>query len=969
MATEFKYWAFISYSHQDNRKGGNLWGDWLHEAVENFKVPPELVGRHGHANESVPARMYPSFQDEKELPTNANLGMAINEALEKSRYLVVICSPRSAKSIYVNQEVLEFKRLGRANRILAIIIDGEPNASEPGKGFDPAWECFPEALRHPLGADGNLNLTQHAEPIAADVRGLDGKEASLKDKIHQLVLEREKLRVMAGLLGVGFDDLVQRDKERQLKEERARSRRLQKLVAGFSILTLLALMAGTIAKFEQKQAEQEKMEAEQNLLDARHRLAQIYVDRANAAYGARDIAQQVIFLSQAQILDPSSVACSVVEDLTNRTTKALWDLHLKTPLNALALSPDERIAYVGGDDGRVIELETTTGQIVCQNDTRGTAVLGITISRDGKYAATANADGIVRLWSIKTWQLVKELKGHTRLVTSVWFSPDGQTLYSTSDDRTIIAWDLADGQIRYRIEAHSQGVNSVTTSPDGKILVSASDDKTIKLWLARDGSSIATLTGNNEDVAIALFTPDGTRLLAAGGDGMVRVWQPTSSPRLLYSIHAHDASIGTLAISADGQTIFSGGADKTIRVWNLDHSEERFQISGHTGWITGIRPILNGAYLLSCAQDGRVCLWSIPQESDVCDLIGHQYIVRRAAFAPDGGTAVTAGDDLTIRQWSIPDGKPLSVWKGHTGPITALTYFQNGQDLLTASHDETARIWDVATGNETSKLIGHTSLIWCAAVSTNDLWALSGGADQDLRLWNLQTKQLERLFKGQDSTVNSVAFSPDGHFALSGGNDRTAILWKVPSGEILRRFTGNLGQVSSVAFASNGEQVLTAAWNDDIRLWDLKTPTNSPMILDDGDLGCDAAIYSPDGRLILGGGLDGTLRVWSVRTGIELRQIPAHIGRIYGLAVSSNGRYVLTCGLNGRVRLWKLNLFALDATPPEPGPAERQQLIDQVEDQTGLSLIDGKVVLSASSQISHSSLMSQPQLQNLSQQP
>ncbi|HTX22091.1 MAG TPA: toll/interleukin-1 receptor domain-containing protein [Candidatus Aquilonibacter sp.] len=181
MTTEFKYWAFISYSHQDNRKHGNLWGDWLHDAVENFKVPPELVGRPGRYDEPVPARLFPAFQDEKELPTNADLGVAIKEALDQSRYLVVICSPRSAKSIYVNQEVLEFKRLGRANRILAIIVDGEPNASEPSKGFDPALECFPDALRHPLGADGKLDLTQHTEPIAADVRGADGKRIIIVD--------------------------------------------------------------------------------------------------------------------------------------------------------------------------------------------------------------------------------------------------------------------------------------------------------------------------------------------------------------------------------------------------------------------------------------------------------------------------------------------------------------------------------------------------------------------------------------------------------------------------------------------------------------------------------------------------------------------------------------------------------------------------------------------------------------------
>ena len=185
-------------------------------------------------------------------------GQAIHQALIQSRYLIVICSPRAARSVYINKEILEFKRLGRSNRILALVIDGEPNASNPDKRFDPARECFPDGLRHPVVEAGELDLTKTVEPIAADARAETGAEVSLRDKTQVGLLEREKLRLIAGLLGIGFDELIPREKERLLAERRARARRLRKLVVSFAALTLVAGAAGIVATVERAAAERQR---------------------------------------------------------------------------------------------------------------------------------------------------------------------------------------------------------------------------------------------------------------------------------------------------------------------------------------------------------------------------------------------------------------------------------------------------------------------------------------------------------------------------------------------------------------------------------------------------------------------------------------------------------------------------------------------------------------------------------------
>jgi len=83
----------------------------------------------------VPERLAPVFRDRDELATATNLGETLTRALRQSANQVVICSPAAAKSRWVNEEILTYKRLGREHRVFCLIVGGEPG--------DPAQECFP----------------------------------------------------------------------------------------------------------------------------------------------------------------------------------------------------------------------------------------------------------------------------------------------------------------------------------------------------------------------------------------------------------------------------------------------------------------------------------------------------------------------------------------------------------------------------------------------------------------------------------------------------------------------------------------------------------------------------------------------------------------------------------------------------------------------------------------------------------
>src|SRR5262245_151617 len=105
-----QYWCFISYRHVDNKEDGRQWATWLHQALETYEVPEDLVGKQNERGEIIPERLFPVFRDEEELATG-DLTQRIYEALDSARTLVVVCSPRVTQSAYVDKEIRYFKQL------------------------------------------------------------------------------------------------------------------------------------------------------------------------------------------------------------------------------------------------------------------------------------------------------------------------------------------------------------------------------------------------------------------------------------------------------------------------------------------------------------------------------------------------------------------------------------------------------------------------------------------------------------------------------------------------------------------------------------------------------------------------------------------------------------------------------------------------------------------------------------------
>lgn len=224
-----RYRAFISYSHVDAALAA-----WLHRSLESYRVPSRLRGSTGEHG-PLPERLSPIFRDREDLSSAGALGPRIQAALADADALIVICSPDSARSPWVNDEILAFKRLGRAERIYALIVSGEPHAGDDR-------ECFPAALRFDLDGSGQLGTTR-AEPLAADLRaGKDGKALA-------------RIKLLSGLLGVDLDTLRRREAVRRQRRLLAITALAVAVMLVTSALAVQAVLAQRAAERRQKQAE------------------------------------------------------------------------------------------------------------------------------------------------------------------------------------------------------------------------------------------------------------------------------------------------------------------------------------------------------------------------------------------------------------------------------------------------------------------------------------------------------------------------------------------------------------------------------------------------------------------------------------------------------------------------------------------------------------------------------------------
>jgi WD40 repeat protein len=598
----------------------------------------------------------------------------------------------------------------------------------------------------------------------------------------------------------------------------------------------------------------------------------------------------------------------------------------------------------------------------------------VSFSPNGKRIATGGTDGTVKIWDAETGQLIGQpLKGHDRIVWSVAFSPDSQRIVSGSLDNTLRLWDVNDGhQIGLPFKGHENRVASVAFSPDGKRIVSSSFDKTIRLWNADTGELIGQPLRGHENIVMSVaFSPDGQRIASASFDNTLRLWDIGKSEPIGAPIEGHSDAVLSVAFSPDGRRLVSGSKDRTVRIWNVDNGQLiGSPLLGHDDSVLSVAFSPDGRRIVSASVDKTLRLWDAETSHPINEIIqGHEGAVLAVAFSPGGNRLASVSSDKTLRLWAIESNEVL---KGHTGYVSSVVYSPDGQKIASASYDKTIRIWNIHNGQPIGQpLIGHGDIVYSVAFSPNGRQVVSGSKDTTLRVWDVETGQtIGEPLKGHQDAVSSVAFNFDSSLIVSGSADKTLRLWdsethqpKIrpiesfgmiscvafnPSDnkiiscitnnvikdavterltpekmeqilnnhilqfwdtktgrEIGQPFKGHAQPIVSVAISSDGRHIVSGSVDKTLRLWDSETYKTIGEPLQGHDQTVWGVAFSPDGQYIASGSWDKTLRLWDTKTGHQIgKPLKGHGGPVWGIAFSPDGKHIASGSSDETLRIW-----------------------------------------------------------------
>lgn len=221
------YDAFISYRHTQPDK---FVAEKLHRELESFRLPANVEKKLKKDNTEAKTRIKRVFRDEEELPLASNLEDPIIEALKNSDYLIVICSPRLKESLWCRKEIETFVELHGVDRVLTVLVEGEPEDSFPTELLNRERDAIDREGNH-------ITIREKIEPLAADVRADN-------DKDRLKALKSEKLRLIAAMFNLNYDDLKQRHREqhqRRVMGVAAAITGLALLIGGLSTYTAITL--------------------------------------------------------------------------------------------------------------------------------------------------------------------------------------------------------------------------------------------------------------------------------------------------------------------------------------------------------------------------------------------------------------------------------------------------------------------------------------------------------------------------------------------------------------------------------------------------------------------------------------------------------------------------------------------------------------------------------------------------------
>lgn len=673
---------------------------------------------------------------------------------------------------------------------------------------------------------------------------------------------------------------------RRAEVERTARQRLRWLTFGLAGVLVVAMVAAAFAFSQQAQA---RRFAEQALA------RQLAAQSLNLADDATDLA----LLLGAEATARTTDAADLTNFLVSFPLSPFLDRFLRGgsgDLTSIAVTPDGQHLLTIAENGSLTSVarwDAASGQQTHQ-------ILpfqersGVALAVDGAHIATADQD-MIQLWDgasgepTAAWSV-----GADQEIRLLKFSPDGRLLLTRLKDGAIVAWDIATHQpVGPRITP-PDATENFWLSPDNRTLAITRDigeERGVDLWDATTGDMLGIRLGGHEaTINSVAYSPDGGKLATASFDGTVRLWDVATGELLHSPLTDQNGRVLSVVFSPNGQMLATGGADRRILLYDVATKRRIGEpLIGHDSWVRDLRFTANGDALYSGATGGSLIRWDM---------------TRRLSFA------------------------------GHSDRVRALTLSPDGRTLATSSFDRRILLWDAATGRQLAELPSpHERSIIQVAYSPDGRFLAAGDGGGVVTLWDVATRRLlHPPFTPHESVVIGLAFSPDSRYLAVGDFDGNLSLWDVTTGVSVRDVANaHDGWTLSLTFTPDGQTLATGGADGRIQFWDTSALEvggeellrTRRAAIPAHDYWVTSLLYTADGKTLISGSADNTVRFWDTASGAEVGDpITAITAQVWGVQFypPDGERTLVTLDSRGTVQRWDIG------TRTPLGPALRTDL-------------------------------------------
>lgn len=910
---EYAYKVFVSYSQRDKD-----WGEWLEQSLEAYRVPKDLVGKWTPFG-PIPQRIRPVFRDRTGLAAEHSIGTAIQSRLDDSAILIVLCSPNSASSRYVNDEIIHFKTSGRSDRIFSIIVEGEPNSS------DASRECFPPALKFRVGVNGDV-LTTPDQPIAADARQEgDGRETAF-------------LKIVAGVLNVDLTDLKEKTNE-ILARDAKRARLVRNIM---SAIAICAIGFGGVGLQQRQYA----LEQQSNYVfsEARRLLNDGY-DRE-----ARALALEVLPTAKGAILPRPLNREAFLATWGSLQTDRLVSVfrgHTED-IQSIDYSPDGKLIATASSDGSVRIWDAATGALRNTFLGHNEAVYSARFSPSGNEIFSVGRDNFGRLWRVADGNEIRApLSSDKTMVASFSWSPNGDKIAILTRNNEVILWDVVTWRkIR---EAELTGDNaendsfragSIEFSRNGAELVVTTGEKCAFIYDAATMVKTAMQCVDSEFEILdrASFSADARTVILSDSRSFSDdsyIWRRDIGtiayfPEITEKENFHSMSkLTELAFDASGERIVGHLDYGRAVVLDAVAGNMIFAVPSYTFSAPTLSP--DGKFLAaSCHKEfeNSLCIWDAATKAKVYFPPEFQRYSRIKAIYSGEADQAYIFDDTNAFVWRKDTLLPVFA-ADETEVILEIRETEQKTIVLLYNKDSFGlRMVQAQSGLEISRFEGHVADVTGVGFSADGNRLVTASADATASVWDtISGKEIARIDASGETPLASTAISPNGELVLTSAKNGDLSLWRVAESPILIRTT-NLGrEYNLLKFSPDGRNFVVAPYfnfshnGKSVKVWD----TN--LWRERFEINCEYCDwreleFSPDGRFIAAL-RDSAVTFWDMKSGREyMRWDPAGDETSLGLSANSvdfkdDGKEFVVAFGDGSVRRVKLSTPAQSSTIEE----------------------------------------------------